>query len=202
MADKSIHLTVCYYPTATKKDDLTYSQELIAGAVRIFAQQKIGLEIWPPTGRMDLAPLDPKLLSNNLPLMDNATAAAIVKRLTDTSFGISVITRLLVVVGRFDNDRFDAVTFPDTSNLPVTVLSAFVFINTKFASIYAPYPQKRSTLAHEIGHAAGLDDQLTDRTDLMYGIGYNSQDPNKMRVDNPTISNELLTKIQKAFFFW
>jgi hypothetical protein len=201
MADKSIHLTVCYYPSATKPDDLRFSVELMDGAVRIFGRYKIGLEIWPPTGRMDLFPLDPKLLSNNLPLMDNPTAAAIVKRLTETSFGIGLITRLLVVVGRFDSE-LAGVTYPDGNKLPVTPLNAFVFINTKVASTYARYPQKRSTLAHEVGHAAGMDDQETDRTELMYRFGYNNQDPNKMRVDNPTISPALLTKIQSAPFFW
>ena len=195
MATTTLELMLFYYPNATGRNDVKYAGELMAGAERIFAPYDIRLSIWPPDRGPYQATTVPRVSSdswcNDHPYMDGeADTLEIVNWILKSQYGPLLLKRLLVVFGGFGNAGLSGVTFPDANGKPKTTLDAFVFVNTKAASAFGS--GQRSTLAHEIGHAAGLG-HVTDNKNLMYENG-------QARAANPSLYPIDTILIKSAFF--
>jgi hypothetical protein len=221
MATTRLYLSIFYYPNATKPDDVNYAKELMDAAGKIYAPYNISLDIWPPRGEPGpgtiLSPVSSDDGSKRHPLMDDYKDLTEIVQKVPKKYVDSLASRLLVVFGRFGKPRpggssaVPAATFPDTNGLPQTSLKAFVVIDPQYVSSYRP--DQRGTLAHEIGHAAGLFDMPDlnklakqigldpavkhppDHTTLMDGEG-------QQRASRPALSAVDLILIRNAFFAW
>jgi hypothetical protein len=199
MAITTLELMVFYYPNAAGRDDVTYARELMAGAEQIFAPYDIRLNIWPPDRGPWRETVVDRVASdswcNDHPYMDaDVDTKEIVDGITN-KYETSLAKRLLVVFGRFGkaaigSPALGAQKFPDGNGRPKTRLKAFVFVDPQYASIYKK--DQRSTLAHEIGHAAELE-HAADRTNVMYGLG-------QARALHPTLYDIQVIMLKSAFF--
>jgi hypothetical protein len=198
MATTTLELMVFYYPNATGRDDVMYARQLMDGAGQLFAPYDIRLSIWPrdrgPWLESTVARVASDKWWNDHPYMDADDTKEIVDGITDR-YATSLAGRLLVVFGRFGKPTPGspvpgAQTFPNINGRPRTRLKAYVVIDPQFASAYDK--GQRSTLAHEVGHAAGLTD-VSDRTNVMCGRG-------QARVPQPTLYDIDVMMIKAAFF--
>jgi hypothetical protein len=197
MATKTLELMVFYYPNATKRGDVKYAQELVRGAGKIFAPYDIQIRVWPPgcepyPGKTVVDRVSSDCPLNEHPLADAGKDTLEIVNWIIPNYRDSLVKRLLVVFGRFGNTAFDAEKFPDGRKLPKTELPAFVFVDPQYASHYSE--QQRSIIAHEIGHAAGLEHEACC-TNVMYGTG-------DYRSAQPTLYKQQVEIIRSAFFAW
>jgi hypothetical protein len=193
MDARTFELMVFYYHNAIGHCDVKYAKELMADAERIYAKYDIRLNIWPPNRApwretvIDSLESDgffghqPGMWLNALEIINPVIAR----------YRCSLVQRLAVVFGRFDQPDTSGVTHPDGDPRYKTCLPHYVFINTNTRGSYGD--DQRSVLAHEIGHACCLVHRDGDRKNLMYPEG-------TQRDAHPTLDDNQLWLVRASWF--